>query len=155
MSESENWHLVEPADVDHGELDGLSPQTCFILGAEWEAFSQRLTSGNPFKAIIHAENTKRLVAMAERHNRFVEDRPNHAPGWAVIWVGGELGTNKRPIDVSMAMGAGRECPASNHVDNLNMAALTVRLIPSRLGAFFSCMWHRLRGFAGNYRQKTR
>jgi hypothetical protein len=152
VNDPESWALIDPADVDHGELNGLSPQACFILGAEWEAFASRLATGKPFTAVINAENTTRLVAMAERHSRFVEERPNHAPGWATVWVGGTLGANKRPIDVMMAMRARRESPTGNHVDNLHMAALAIGLIPARLGAYFSGMWHRVGRFVRNHRQ---
>ena len=90
MSFSDSYKLYEPYDIDDGSLNGLSEIHCFVLGAEWETFRQRLESENRLTASVHSQNIKRLVAMPERHRRFVEDRPNIAPGWASIWVGRPL-----------------------------------------------------------------
>jgi hypothetical protein len=78
--------LVEPFDVDDGSIDGLSPQECFALGAEWAMFQQKLRGGQPFVELILEKNAQRLVGLAERNGRFVEHHPACA-GWAKIIVG--------------------------------------------------------------------
>lgn len=85
-----NSELVEPFDIDDGSLKGLSPEYAFALGVEWQIFRHRLHSGKPFVTFCLPENANRLVKVAERNKRFVEDRPNVAPGWSQIYVGGYL-----------------------------------------------------------------
>jgi hypothetical protein len=89
MSET-NSGLIDPFEIDDGTLSGLSPEQAFILGVEWQMFRQRLKTGIPFTTFCLPANSNRLVKMAERHKRFVEDRPNIAPGWSEIYVGGHL-----------------------------------------------------------------
>jgi hypothetical protein len=89
MSEN-NVNLIEPFDIDDGTLKGIAPEYAFALGAEWEIFRQRINSGNPFTTFCLPENATRFVKMAERHRRFVEDRPNVTPGWSQIFVGDYL-----------------------------------------------------------------
>jgi hypothetical protein len=54
-------------------------------------FRQRLKTGRPFQTLCISLNTSRLVKMAERQRRFVEDRPTPWAGWSEIWVGDYLG----------------------------------------------------------------
>lgn len=90
--------LIEPFDVDHGELDGLTPAQCFTLGVEWERFCCALYQSNPktgekkeeaqpFAFLCNERNAERLIAMAERHGRFCEQRTKH-DGWTEIIIGG-------------------------------------------------------------------
>jgi hypothetical protein len=88
MNKSENdFDLIEPFDVDDGSLAGVSPENAFALGVEWQMFRERLKSGQPFTTLCTSANTSRLVKMAERQGRFVEDRPTPWAGWREIWVG--------------------------------------------------------------------
>jgi hypothetical protein len=86
MSER-SYQLIEPFDVDNGELDHLSHASCFVLGVEWAEFRRRLLTGNGFVTLCHEGNAVRLSDMALRHNRFAE-WSNFSPGWAKIIVGG-------------------------------------------------------------------
>ena len=79
--------LIEPFDIDDRSLDGVSVQEAFALGVEWLMFRRRLASGEPFKVLCLANNASRLVKLAERHNRFVEDRRTGCEGWTEVWVG--------------------------------------------------------------------
>ena len=39
MSENDDRpELIEGFDIDNGELEGLTPQECFIIGVEWCQF---------------------------------------------------------------------------------------------------------------------
>jgi hypothetical protein len=85
--ESEEYHLVEPFDIDNGSLDCVDPKEAFVLGVEWLMFRRQLAAGQPFKTLCLPSNATRLVKMAERHNRFVEDRGTGCADWTEIWVG--------------------------------------------------------------------
>lgn len=85
-----DYDLVEPFNSDSGSLNGVSAEVAFALGVEWQMFRQRLKTGRPFQTLCLAMNTNRLVKMAERQRRFVEDRPTPWPGWKEIWVGDYL-----------------------------------------------------------------
>jgi len=82
--------LMAPFDVDDGSLRGLAPEYIFALGVEWAMFRQQLASKKTFTALCLPENRKRLVAMAERNRRFVEDRQTACRGWIEVWVGDQL-----------------------------------------------------------------
>ena len=83
----EMWELVEPFEVDNGELDSFRQSLCFaVLGVEWERFRQRLKSGERFTQVVMTERSNRLVRMTERQGRFVEHHP-HCDGWTEIIVG--------------------------------------------------------------------
>jgi len=79
--------LVEAFDIEDGSLQGLPPEQVFILGVEWATFRQRLSESAPFTMVCLLENRPRLVAMAERNGRFVEDRQTSRPDLIEVWVG--------------------------------------------------------------------
>ena len=79
--------LIESFEIDDGSLKGITPEYAFALGVEWQLFRQQLQNGKPFKVLCLPENRNRFVAMAERHRRFVEDRPTACVDWNEIWVG--------------------------------------------------------------------
>jgi hypothetical protein len=88
---SEKRHkIVENFDFEDGSLDGVSTRQAFLLGIEWQLFREKLASEVPFTIYCLPENATRLVKMAERHKRFVEDRPNAKPGWTQIYVGDSM-----------------------------------------------------------------
>ena len=82
------YRLLEGFEIDDDSLGGLSPEKCFVLGAEWQAFLQKLKQNSPFVEMIHDENVGRLVRLAERHQRFVEHSFAETPGFTKIVVGG-------------------------------------------------------------------
>lgn len=78
------WSLVEPFDIDNGELDGLSGQECFVLGVEWAIVRHLLEGGGGFCKTVHAASVQRLVNLGRRSGRELEVR--HGPdGWADIY----------------------------------------------------------------------
>lgn len=64
-----HFGLVDPFDVDNGELDGLTPAMVFTLGVEWEMIRKQVDDGEPFSALIHSENRNRLESLLTRRNR--------------------------------------------------------------------------------------
>ena len=85
-----DYELVEPFETNDNSLNGVNPEIAFTLGVEWQMFRQRLKTGRPFQILCLSMNTNRLVKMAERQRRFVEDRPTTWAGWSEIWVGDYL-----------------------------------------------------------------
>lgn len=55
-----NFHLENTFDIDDGQLDGLTPQTIFVLGYELSDISRQLSEPTAFTRLIHAENKARI-----------------------------------------------------------------------------------------------
>lgn len=80
------YELVEPFDIDNGELRGVSAEKAFCLGVEFYMFRQRLVDEDRFHDYVCKENAKRLQRMAERHGRFVEYH-RYDDQWCKMFVG--------------------------------------------------------------------
>jgi hypothetical protein len=83
---------VEPFGIDHGQLDGLSPQECFVLGVEWEMVRALAGAPEGFGRPVHAANRGRLAALLDRRGRayrltHMHDDPSE--GWLWLEVVGE------------------------------------------------------------------
>ena len=52
--------------VDDGQLDGFSPQECFVLGYELAGIDEAATSGKPFSGPVHSANRERIEWMLTR-----------------------------------------------------------------------------------------
>lgn len=85
----DDYELVEPFDIDNGELDEVDSPMAFCLGVEWGMFRACLNGGKPFTTLCLSLNTARLTALCERNGRFVETH-NECEGWDVIIVGGKI-----------------------------------------------------------------
>jgi hypothetical protein len=75
VSESQydvSWGGFEPFGIDDDELDGLSPQQCFVLGYELAQIATELESGAYINKPIHPENRDRLERFAAKRNRSVK-----------------------------------------------------------------------------------
>lgn len=81
---------VEPFDIDHGELDGITADQAFVLGVEWQIFRTTLSSTRErFKATVHAANEQRLLRLLARRGRKGAARRLDAT-WTEIEVAPEL-----------------------------------------------------------------
>ena len=69
------WGLVEPFDIDNGELDGLRSQIVFCLGYEVCQFSGLLDDDGPFRRTVHSENVSRLKRACIRRGRRFKAEP--------------------------------------------------------------------------------
>ena len=47
-------------DIDDGQLDGFSPQECFVLGFELGDITRRFQNGDKFQVPVHAANADRI-----------------------------------------------------------------------------------------------
>jgi len=91
MSEDQgNYILLESFGIDNGELDGLTPQECFVLGYELSKVSWRAeTDHGEFKTLIHAENRSRIVTALAKRNRphlITWMRNDLSEGWLELLV---------------------------------------------------------------------
>lgn len=85
----EGWGLVDPFDIDNGELVDISVQDAFTMGVEWATWRVRILAGEPFTDLCLTPNAARIVLMLERHGWYCEERHpiGWAQGWSQIWVG--------------------------------------------------------------------
>lgn len=52
--------LIKSFSIDDGELDGMTPQECFVLGYELAQIDNRLKSGESFSQMVHLDNRTRI-----------------------------------------------------------------------------------------------
>lgn len=52
--------LIKSFNIDHGELDGLRAQDCFVLGYELADIDWQLKSGEAVRRPVHCENRERI-----------------------------------------------------------------------------------------------
>src|SRR5690606_34881181 len=60
-----DFNLQKSFNIDNGELDGLSPQECFVLGYELAQIDSLTTYGAPFEKPVHAANKERIEKSLE------------------------------------------------------------------------------------------
>jgi hypothetical protein len=80
-----DYELVEPFDIDNGELDGLTPPNVFCLGVEWAMVSDQLKLADSFTRPIHVANASRIKRMCIRRGRRCRIDPADAE-WMMLVV---------------------------------------------------------------------
>lgn len=79
--------LMDPFNIDSGELVGLTPQQAFTLGVEWQLLrTEAAAKEAPFTAIIHRENVARCLAMLRCQQRAAKWRQIDGV-WAELSIG--------------------------------------------------------------------
>jgi hypothetical protein len=68
------YELFRPFDIDDGQLDGQSPQQCFVLGYELAEIDALLKLPAEIKKPVHAENRERI-------ERWCRDSGRHFKLW--------------------------------------------------------------------------
>jgi hypothetical protein len=61
--------MVESFDIEDGQLDGLTPQQCFVRGCEWGTFKTACDDSYAFRRTVHRERVERLCKVAARRGR--------------------------------------------------------------------------------------
>jgi hypothetical protein len=92
-----DYGLVEPFDIDNGELAGLRPQDCFVLGVEWQMVHTILATGKPASMPLHAKNASRIKRMCIRRDRAFKVVSN-GDEWVWLYVSGDDGESIQPED---------------------------------------------------------
>lgn len=67
--EHQEFELMEPFDIDNGELDGIDLRTVFCLGYECCQLHELLDTGRAFRKTVHIESIKRVTNMCQRRGR--------------------------------------------------------------------------------------
>lgn len=69
MSEAE-FRLTESFNIDDGQLDGMTPQECFVLGYELAKLAaQAENDKSGFCCFVHADNKERIYAAMSKRGR--------------------------------------------------------------------------------------
>lgn len=63
------YKCIESFGVDGGELDGLTPAECFVLGVEWQKVATLADGQAGFECPIHSANQDRVKAILGKRNR--------------------------------------------------------------------------------------
>lgn len=81
--------MMEPFDVDNGELDGLTPQQCFVLGYECRMVHEMLEDQREIEdQPVHAANRERLMRMAIRRGAPIHiTKDTDEDGWCHMTLG--------------------------------------------------------------------
>lgn len=69
MSDEAHFEMFRSFAVDDGQLDGMTPQVCFVLGYELALFDGWLSDPNGRKEMVHSANRERMQAWADKQNR--------------------------------------------------------------------------------------
>lgn len=66
------YGCVEPFNIDDGQLDGLTPQQCFVLGYELAITSAEMEQGLKIGKPVHPQNRERLEQAAKLRGRRIK-----------------------------------------------------------------------------------
>ena len=55
-----SFGLIKSFEIDDGQLDGLTPQECFVLGYELSRVDTLIASGQHIHQPVHADNRRRI-----------------------------------------------------------------------------------------------
>jgi hypothetical protein len=80
------YKLMEPFDIDNGELEGLRPQEVFCLGYEWRQIQDMLDTGDGISHTIHTPNANRIKRMCIRRARQCKVEDSGVEGWSFLEV---------------------------------------------------------------------
>lgn len=84
-----DFGLVKTFDIDDGQLDGLSPQECFVLGYELAAIDHMLTRPHRISLPVHAANKDRIAKSCEASHRV----------WRLFWPPDDVSETWLQLDV--------------------------------------------------------
>lgn len=85
-----DYSLIDSFYIDHGELEGLSPQECFTLGVEWQMVAGAADKPESFHRPIHTANAYRIGKLLLKRNRKFRIVPTGTEGWSELYVQGVL-----------------------------------------------------------------
>lgn len=85
-----DFGIVESFNIDDGQLDGLTPQQCFVLGYELADLSRQAELDPAgFGGPVHAINRDRIQAAMYKRNRkcgFAWSGDDKSESWLQLWV---------------------------------------------------------------------
>lgn len=84
--------LIKSFAIDDGQLDGLTPQECFVLGYELAQIDHQLGTGVPIRQPVHADNRERIASScrdAERRFNLSWLPGDASESWLLLEVAGK------------------------------------------------------------------
>lgn len=85
--------LVKSFQIDHGELDGLRPQECFVLGYELAQVDQLLQGTARIRQPVHAANRSRIESSCIKSGR----------AYALTWLPGDVSESWLLLEVQESL----------------------------------------------------
>ena len=84
------YGLIKSFGIDNGELDGLRPKDCFVLGYELALVDNLIVSGQQIHQPVHADNRDRIEASCR-------DAGRH---FSLKWLEGDASESWLLLDVA-------------------------------------------------------
>lgn len=84
--------MKKSLDIDNGELDGLRPQECFVLGYELALIDSDLEQGRAISKPVHSANRERIEKSCResgRQYRLTWPHDDRSEMYMQLDVGGE------------------------------------------------------------------
>lgn len=82
--------LIKSFQIDSGELDGLRPQECFVLGYELAQIDQLLKATKAIHQPVHADNQARIRSACEDAGR----------AYQLTWLPGDVSESWLLLEVA-------------------------------------------------------
>lgn len=78
MEPDDMFELCESFQIDNGQLDGFTPQECFVFGWELCRISEWAeTKDEEFTVLFHLDNRERIQAALEKRDRAFATKAFH------------------------------------------------------------------------------
>lgn len=89
----DDFKLVQSFGIDNGELDGMTPQECFVLGYELCHIHDVLARGYGHEGPVHAANRERIEDACDKAEAeyILTWMPNDtSETWMLLRIGSKL-----------------------------------------------------------------
>lgn len=86
MSDDREYSLLEPFYIDNGELEGLSPQECFVLGVEWQMVVDLADKPEGFGRPVQEANVWRISKALQLRGRKFQFKHSGCGNWVELVV---------------------------------------------------------------------
>lgn len=81
-----DYEFIRSFGIDVPEFEGTTPHRAFVLGVEWGMFFIRCRENHDsFKQLVHADNERRLLLLAEEEGRVATGALTH-DDWVEVTV---------------------------------------------------------------------
>jgi hypothetical protein len=90
--------LIKSFQIDNGELDGLRPQECFVLGYELAQVDQLLKATPEIERPVHANNRSRIESACEDAGR----------PYQLTWLSGDVSESWLQLEVAAIEETGKD-----------------------------------------------
>lgn len=83
------WGPLRPFDIDGEQLDGMTPQQCFVLGYELAQIDSLVKLPEGFERPVHSANRQRIEVELRKESReysltFMQDDVSESWMWLAV-----------------------------------------------------------------------